>query len=152
MNGKSIKRHVRNLRNQIIREATGSTPTQNRLQKNAKKMSVVMTEPERLFAMLLKQLDVKFETQKIVGRKIFDFYIPGKNMLVEVDGGWFHSDARVVKENNMNRMQKKNKKNDIYKDKLALTNGYKIERVWEFDLKNNYDEVKKRIKGLLINE
>ena len=111
-------------------------------------MSKNQTWPEREFEKMLNELDIKYEQQKIVGKKIFDFYIPGINCLVEVDGSYFHAENVEVKD--MSKMQKRNVKNDKFKDNLAKGYGYKIERVWESDLKENYESVKQRFKELQI--
>lgn len=120
------------------------------LQKNAAKMSNKMTWPEKEFKKLLKQLKVDFETQKVIGNKIFDFYIPHVNMLVEVDGDYYHANPEKIKTENINRMQARNMRNDKFKDGLALGLGYSLERVWENDLKVNYKIVKARFKKILI--
>ena len=117
------------------------------LEETAKKMSKKMTAPERVFFKLTKEIKVECIPQKIVGGKIYDFYIPSKNMLVEVDGDYYHGNPEIFKENN--GMQKRNKKNDIYKDTVAIGYGYNLERVWENDLNKNYSDVKKRFIKLL---
>lgn len=117
------------------------------LTKNASKMSSKMTWPEREFKKLLKELGVKFEVQKIISNKIFDFYIPEHNLLFEIDGDYWHGNKEKFKK--LNGLQKKAANNDIYKDALATGLGYSIERVWESELKNNYKEVKKYVKNIL---
>lgn len=118
-----------------------------RLEGNAKTMSNKLTSPERVFLKMMKEIKVKVESQKIVKDKIYDFYIPSKNMLIEVDGDYWHGNPEVFKEHS--NMQKKNIKNDIYKDTIAKGLGYKIERVWEKDLNENYIVTKKRFNDLL---
>jgi very-short-patch-repair endonuclease len=115
--------------------------------KQAKKMSKKMTWPEREFVKLMKELKIKFEMQKIVGGKIYDFFIPEKNILVEVDGNYFHGDEKIYEE--LNPMQKRNKRNDAQKDVLAKAFGYRIERIWESELKKDYQAVKERVKKFL---
>ena len=115
---------------------------------SAKKMSKKMTWPEREFKKMMDELGIKIESQKIVGGKIFDFFEPISNTLIEIDGNYYHGDREIYEE--LNPMQKRNKRNDEYKDVLAKGFGYKIERIWESDLKNNYDSIKKRIKKLFI--
>lgn len=117
------------------------------LQKNATKMSTKMTWPEREFKKLLKEIGVVFEVQKIVGKKIFDFYIPDKNMLIEVDGDYWHANPNRVEK--INKTQERNLRNDKYKEGLATGLGYSLERVWESDLKENYKVVKSNFKKLL---
>lgn len=120
-----------------------------RLHAKAKKMSNKMTAPERLFSEMLQELGVEYELQKVVGYKIFDFYIPSKNMIVEVDGDYFHGNPLIYESKDLNKMQLRNMRNDKYKETLAKGNGFIVERVWEYDLNNNYDEQKKRFKKLL---
>jgi very-short-patch-repair endonuclease len=123
-----------------------------RLEKSAKKMSNKMTEPERIFAEMMNELEVLFEAQKIIENKIFDFYIPSKNVIVEVHGDYWHSNPLIYEGKELNKIQIKNQRNDIFKDILAKGRGFEIEVVWEYDLKNNYKEQKDRFKKLLKNE
>ncbi len=113
------------------------------IKKQAKKMSKKMTWPEKEFLKLMKQLKIEVELQKVVGGKIYDFYEPNLNILFEIDGNYYHGDENLYEE--MSPMQKRNKKNDTYKNVLAKGLGYRIERIWESDLKNNYSVVKKRM-------
>lgn len=99
----------------------------------------------------LDKLGVEYIWQfeaKDIGR-FFDYYLPNHNLIIEIDGSWFHSDPRLVKEEDMNRMQKKNKRVDAYKDKWALMHGIPIMRIWEKDIRENpkgvMSELKKRL-------
>ena len=114
------------------------------VEAQAKKMSKKMTWPEKEFKKLMKELSVEISPQKIVGGKIYDFYEPITNTLFEIDGNYYHGDKRIYEE--LSPMQKRNAKNDVYKDVLAKGLGYNIERVWESDLKNKYEEVKERMR------
>lgn len=145
MTSKRAKKMIAKLKH----KARNPTGLSNTLKKNSKKMSAKMTWPEREFEKLLKELDIKFEVQKIVGKKIFDFYIPHMNILFEVDGDYYHANPKTTKLENINRMQAKNIRNDKFKDALALGLGFGIERVWEDDLKNDYIKVKERLVKLL---
>ncbi len=145
MTSKRAKKMIAKLKH----KARNPTGLSNTLKKNSKKMSAKMTWPEREFEKLLKELDIKFEAQKIVGKKIFDFYIPHMNMLVEIDGDYYHANPKTTKPENINRMQAKNIRNDKFKDSLALGLGFGMERVWEGDLKVSYADVKKKFKKLL---
>ena len=73
----------------------------------------------------------------------------GDMVLVEIDGSFFHSDPRVVDENNLSPMQKHNKRVDEIKNKWALMHGIPIIRFWEKDIRENpkmvMDELKKRL-------
>lgn len=120
-----------------------------KLKVQAKKMSNKMTEPERVFSEMMKELGVEIQCQKVINNKIYDFYIPSKNMMVEVDGDYWHANPLVYEGKELNKTQLRNVKNDKFKDVLAKGNGFLLERVWEYDLKNNYEEQKERFKKLL---
>ena len=119
------------------------------LEKKASKMSKKMTKPEREMNQILTELKVEFEPQKVVGFKIYDFYVPQSNLLIEVDGDYFHANPDVYTEGDLNSMQKRNVKNDEFKDTLANGRGYILTRVWESDLAKKYEEVKDSIKKQL---
>ena len=129
--------------------AAAKSKKKKKLQAKAKKMSNKMTTPEKIFEKMLKELGVKYELQKVVESKIFDFYIPSKNMIVEVDGDYWHANPMIYEGKELNKIQARNVRNDKYKEILAKGNGFKLERVWEHDLKNNYKEQKERFKKLL---
>ena len=89
----------------------------------------------------LNKLGYKYETQfkaKSIGR-YYDFYIPAANLLIEIDGDYFHSYGLVYEE--MNPMQKKSKRVDKDKDKWALTHKIPLIRIWEHDINNNPKKV-----------
>lgn len=99
----------------------------------------------------LDKLGVKYIYQfeaKDIGR-FYDFYLPEHNLIVECDGSYFHSDPRLVKEEEMNPMQKHNKRVDEYKNKWALVHGIPLMRIWEKDIRENpkmvMEELKKRL-------
>lgn len=131
------------------KQARGPLMSSVKLQKNADKMSQKMTEPERIFDSLMTEIGVLSESQKVVGKKIFDFYIPSKNMLIEIHGDYWHANPIIYENKELNRIQKKNVKNDLFKVSLAITNGYLIETVWEYDLHNNYSVIKNKLINLL---
>lgn len=129
--------------------AAAKAKKKKKLQAKAKKMSNKMTAPEREFEKMLKEIGVEYELQKVVESKIFDFYIPSKNMIVEVDGDYWHANPMIYESEDLNKIQARNVRNDQYKEILAKGNGFKLERVWEHDLKNNYEEQKERFKNIL---
>lgn len=110
------------------------------------RMSKNTTWPEREFESILKEMNIEYESQKILKGKIYDYYIPSANMLCEVDGDYYHGNEE--KYETLNEMQKKAKQNDRYKDIIAKGMGYGMFRIWESELKKSRDLVKERI----INE
>lgn len=119
------------------------------LKSKASSMSDKMTSPERVFSKMMKELGVEIVNQKVVKNKIYDFYIPSKNMVVEVDGDYWHANPLIYEGKELNKIQLKNVRNDKKKDSLAIGYGFLIERVWEHDLHNNYEEQKERFRKIL---
>jgi len=117
------------------------------IQGMAKSMDKNPTAPEKSFKELLEELNIKYETQKIVGGKIYDFYIPSKNMLIEVDGNYWHAKDKEIKD--MSLVQKKIFYNDLKKNVIAKNSGYDIERVWENEILEEYEKTKFKFKYLL---
>lgn len=112
----------------------------------------------------LDKLKVKYKYQfeaKDIGR-YYDFAVfingnekdlsIGNILLIEIDGSYFHSDPRLVKEDKMNPMQKRNKRVDEYKNKWALEHGIPLIRIWEKDIRENSKEVMKQLKERLYIE
>lgn len=145
---KQVKYILKNLKKSLKVPKT-KTQKDKYIVSQAKKMDKKPTKPERIFMKIMKELKIKFETQKIVGGKIFDFYVPHTNTLFEVDGDYWH--GHDLELNEMNGMQKKASRNDKMKDVIAVGYGYKIERVWEHELEKEYKETKEKIKELFQN-
>ena len=102
----------------------------------------------------LDKLGVEYTYQfeaKDIGR-FFDFYLPGHNLILEIDGSYFHSDPRIVKEEDMSPMQKKNRRVDEYKNRWALEHGIPLMRIWEKDIRENPDKVMNELKKRLYIE
>ena len=105
------------------------------------------TGPEKLFKVLLKNLGIEFIHQFRI-KKIYDFYLPDFNILIEVDGNWHHCHP-ILYPVPLHEIQISVKINDKKKNKVAEENGFKLLRFWEYDIKNNIDEVKERLIGEL---
>ena len=92
----------------------------------------------------------QFEAKDI--KRFYDFYLPETNLIIEVDGGYYHSDPRVVDINNLSPMQKHNKRVDEVKNKWALAHGIPIMRIWEEDIRHNPSAVMRELKKRLKTE
>lgn len=90
----------------------------------------------------LDKLNIEYVQQfeaKDIGR-FYDFMIPGKNILIECDGSYFHCDPRIY-DKPISSTQKHNVKVDEIKNKWALLHGFCLIRVWEEDIKKNPQKV-----------
>jgi very-short-patch-repair endonuclease len=106
---------------------------------------------ERFAKDFLERLGVKYIYQfevKEIGRW-YDFYLPDHNLIIEVDGSYYHADPRVVTEDKLKPMHKRNMRVDEYKTKWALAHGIPIMRIWEKDINESptkvFEALKKRL-------
>lgn len=68
------------------------------------------------------------------------------DLLIEIDGGYFHSDPRVVDENKLSPMQKHNKMVDEIKNKWAYGHNIPLLRIWEYDIRKKPKKVLEELK------
>lgn len=113
------------------------------VENQANKMSKKLTAPEKEMKKILKDLKINFVEQKIIHGKIFDFFIPEKNIVIEVDGDYWHGYNKEYSE--LNEIQKRSSRNDKEKDIIAKGLGYEILRFWEHDIHDNPELIKKEI-------
>lgn len=104
---------------------------------------------ERFAHNFLDALDVRYVYQfkaESIGR-YFDFYLPDHNILIEVDGDYWHS--YNVLEEQMTPTQKRNRRVDEQKNHWALSNCIPLYRVWEHEINKHPEKVKERLKDIL---
>lgn len=123
-------------------QATPKRKIKKSKNKKEKKIRIGTSKLEEKFAKeFLDVIGVKYLYQfeaKDIGR-YYDFYLPEENLLIEVDGDYFHSYG--IKYEDKNPMQKRNQRVDNLKDKWALYHGIPIIRIWEHDINDNKDKV-----------
>lgn len=94
----------------------------------------------------LDTLGVKYVRQyeaKEIGR-FYDFFCPDANVIIEVDGDYYHSYGLTYEQKNP--MQKHNEWVDRVKDEWALSHGIPILRIWEHDIHDNPEKVMRTLK------
>ena len=104
---------------------------------NSRKPKHSGTKPELEFMEILDELNIKYKHQYSVQwkhgwKKWYDFCLLDYNILVEVDGVYWHGKNKVKSE--LNEQQMKTRSNDKLKNKLAKDNGYKLIRLWSDEL------------------
>jgi len=120
------------------------------------KCSDGISYPEKFMYNLLKQLDVNFEYQKkfdwctyeLDGKQkygIYDFYIPSKNVIIEMDGGLGHG--------SYNKLTKQSSEESLYidcvKDELAKKHNVNIVRI--DSQQSNLEYIKNNILNSKLN-
>ena len=104
---------------------------------------------EKFAKEFLEKLGVNYVYQykaESIGR-FFDFYIPSANLIIEIDGDYWHS--YNVEYENMTPTQKRNKRVDEAKDKWAVFHGIPVLRIWEHDINKNPSKVLEILKEKL---
>lgn len=81
-----------------------------------------------------------------IGR-YYDFYLPDNQLIIEIDGDYWHSKGLVYEE--MTPTQKRNRRVDKQKDHWALINGIPILRIWESDINKHPEKVMDVLKERL---
>lgn len=98
---------------------------------------------EKFASKFLDKLGVKYVCQykaESIGR-FFDFYLPDNNILIEIDGGYWHSDPRLFEGKELTPTQKRNKRVDKDKNKWAIEHKIPLLRFWEDDINKRPKEV-----------
>lgn len=99
---------------------------------------------EKKFAKeFLKKLNIKYEEQYYAEsiKRYYDFYLIDYQVLIEIDGDFFHGYGKVYEEKSP--MQKKNERVDNIKNEWAGVHGIPLIRIWEHDINDNPEKVLK---------
>jgi G:T-mismatch repair DNA endonuclease (very short patch repair protein) len=164
-----IKKHVSKSRSEEIKEKISKSSTgvsrpkpkgfgigRKQSKSTRKKMSdsaiqrIIKTDQnhtsklEKTFANILELLDIEY-TQFFYAKDIkafYDFYLPKNNILIEVDGDFWHCNPNTKYSTPKYQTQNKNIKRDQVKNQWAQDNNYKILRFWEDDINNNIQQIK----------
>jgi len=91
----------------------------------------------------LEDIGVSFESQKKIGFYHCDFYLPFYNLIIEVQGDYWHGNPD--KFTNLNEVQTKNIRRDKAKKTYLINKNYKLLYIWECDINTNFELVKEMI-------
>lgn len=97
---------------------------------------------EIYFEDLLKKSNLDYISQYILCGYNFDFYLPKYDLVIEVDGDFFHCNPKKYPNGPFYESQKNTIKNDLIKNKICKkSEGLRLLRFWEYDIKNNIEYV-----------
>lgn len=94
-----------------------------------------VTKPQKIFTALCIKHKIAYQRQYYLRGKFYDFYLPQYDVLVEVDGIYWH--GKGLKHAQRTLMQQKNYINDIYKDTLAKIKKIKLYRFWQGEISDS---------------
>lgn len=114
------------------------------------KQSSKKTKIEIKFETILRLLNIEFTYQYEFKHRLFDFYIPSKNILVEVDGDFYHCNPNSKHKEIVYETQIITKKNDEYKTQLCKNHNITLLRYWEKDINERPEWVMSDLKEKLF--
>lgn len=118
------------------------------------------TKPVRVVCDVLAKLRIEFVREFCLTREngkryFYDFYLPKLNLLIEVNGTFWHADPRIFAENQIMKfpsgqiLASEKWKMDLIKLSNAEKAGYRVLTVWEIDAHPEYVELLLRREGFL---
>lgn len=87
-----------------------------------------------------------FEEEFSFGGFVFDFRV--NNVLIEVQGDFFHCNPDTRHKEPQSEIQKKNVLRDVRKKAVATSSNFVLLELWENDILNNEEQVKAKIQCL----
>lgn len=122
----------------------GKTHTEEALRKIFDKRS--MTKPEQIVAKILDNNDIGWSDQWFLtmdgNTYSYDFRIDNTNLLIEVDGDYWHGGPGVDKHWSG---VKETMKTDEIKDSVANKLGYTVIRIWESEIKDTPEIITEKL-------
>lgn len=124
--------------------------------KNMGKGNIKKTGIEKKIDNFLKEEKIDYKYSFILNNRQYDFLLKDYNLIIETDGDFWHANPKFYDDNDINKkklyeIQKMKIIDDKIKNRIAIDNGYQIIRIWEDDINNNFDNVKKIIKKNIKN-
>jgi len=102
------------------------------------KFSPTSKSQNKIFCLLKKHYkDIKINFN--IDGKLFDFYIPNKNLLIEFNGDYWHCNPKIYKSDYINKKKGMTAKElweyDKQKTILGESKGFIVLTIWEYDYK-----------------
>jgi len=110
-----------------------------------------MNRLEKFVASILEENNIPYHFQFFLKNKdgickSYDFKIKNKNILIEIDGDYWHGGPGINK--HFFKLEE-TKQNDLFKDQLAKDNGFSLIRIWESNIYNEPNIIINKIKELI---
>ena len=95
--------------------------------------------------------DIDYIEQHLITeiKTFFDFYVPSKKIIIEVDGDFYHCNPDTKYNTPKDDIQKKNLTNDKRKQTYCENHGIKLIRFWEKDINERPEWVISELKKYL---
>ena len=114
------------------------------------KLSNKKSKLEIKFENILNLLNIEFEFQYEFKNRLFDFYLKNFNILIEVDGDFYHCNPDTNFKLPKYEIQKKNLSNDKRKNSWCKNHNITLIRYWEKDINERPEWVINDLKRKLL--
>lgn len=98
------------------------------------------TKPELQFSEMMRIAGIKFIHQFPLPRFYCDFYLPDYNLIIEIDGDYWHANPAIYLPDDLIGPKKLSARqiwaNDSYRSEQIKSHGYGLMRIWASELKN----------------
>lgn len=94
---------------------------------------------------LIKEKGWPFVAQKAVRFLNYDFYLSELNVLLEVQGDYWHCNPRVYPDGPKNSVQRENLQKNKNKREVAESQNIPLFEIWELDILKDPEKTKKQI-------
>ncbi len=108
------------------------------------------TIPHKVVCSILDRIDVIYETEHNYRGKLFDIFVPSHQLLIEVDGDYWHCNPIRYPSGPINKIQQAQIKKDEYKNLLCSNTNMKLIRFWEYDILHNEKDIECTLRELLL--
>jgi G:T-mismatch repair DNA endonuclease (very short patch repair protein) len=110
----------------------------------------IQTNPEKEVEGILLDLNISYLRERYIKHKTFrcDFIVDSQ-IIVEVQGDYWHGNHRLFNKEDLNNIQKDKIERDKKKFEFAYEKGYTVIEIWEMDIYNKYKLVYNALKQIL---
>jgi G:T-mismatch repair DNA endonuclease (very short patch repair protein) len=102
------------------------------------------TSIEKFVEDFLVSKNIEFKKQKAIRFINVDFFVPSKNLVIQVNGDYWHCNPKLYP-TPKNNIQKKNIEKDKIATKIIMDAGLNLLEIWESDIKEDPLRVQERI-------
>lgn len=107
------------------------------------------TSIEKFVENILIENKVEFKKQKAIRFINVDFFVPSKNLVIQVNGDYWHCNPKLYPEPK-NNIQRKNIEKDRVATKIILDGGFNLLEIWESDIKEDPAAVEQKVLALIL--
>lgn len=103
------------------------------------------TSIEAFVREFLLEQDIEFVEQKAIRFINVDFYLPQQNLVIQIEGCYWHCCPVCYPKGPKNKTQRKNVEKDKQSNEIIEQAKMKLVHIWEHEVKQESEKVKERI-------